>query len=163
MEKVKCDLEKTIDAIAKQTKNLSWDDISEALKLDEERADSVSQLSFVGRLISRRTLSSQVFHPITCSGWRFGKEFKIDNVGQNWFLFTFSSLLNKERILKQTPWNFKGSLRVLKEWKSYSTINDIDLSTALFWVQIHRLPLRGLERENVTMIGSKIGEVKAVQ
>lgn len=156
MEKAECDLKKTIDAIAKQTKNLSWDDISKALKLDEERADSVSQLSFVGRLISRRILSSQVFHPVTHSGWRFGKEFKIDNVGQNWFLFTFSSLLNKERILKQTPWNFKGSLRVLKEWNS-------DLSTTLFWVQIHGLPLKGLERENATMIGSKISEVKAVQ
>lgn len=108
------ELQITIDAIAEQTKNLSWDDISGVLKLDEQRADSLSQLSLVGRLISRRALSSQVFHPIIRSGWRFAKEFKIDNVGQNRFLFTFSSLLDKERILKQAPWTFRGSLMVLK-------------------------------------------------
>lgn len=130
--------------------------------LDEEKALSVTQYSLVGRLVSRRTLLQQVIHPIIRSGWRFVQEFKIDNIGQNCFLFTFDSLMDKEKILGQAPWNFRGSLMVLKEWQSKATINDVDLSHTLFWIQIHGLPLKGLAKENALWIGSKIGKMQAV-
>lgn len=135
MENEENGLQKTIDEIAEQTKNLSWDDLSDFLHIDEERAESVCQLSLVGRLVSRRTFSPQVIDPIIRSGRRFAREFQIDNIGQNRFLFTFTSLMDKDRILSQGPWNFRGALMVLKEWKSEATINDVDLSKALFWVR----------------------------
>lgn len=90
------------------------------------------------------------------------EELQIKDMGQNRFLFSFPSITARDRVLKQGPWNFRGSLMILKDWKLEATINDIDLSKATFWIRIHGLPLKGLEVVNAIWIGSKLGEVLEV-
>lgn len=86
-------------------------------------------------------------------------DFQIEDVGPNKFLFAFASAEDKERILSQEPWNFKGSLMLLREWSPSSAMADIEMNMVSFWVQIHGLPLSGVVRENALLIGSKIGQV----
>lgn len=73
---------------------------------------------------------------------------KIEDVGPNRFLFTFTSLADKDRVLGQGPWNFKGFYMILREWNSQETIDEVDLSLVEFWVQIHGLPLEIVDEDN---------------
>lgn len=59
---------------------------------------------------------------------------------------------DKENVLRQEPWNFKGSLMILQEWSFLAT----------FWVQIHGLILGGIGRENAILLGSKLGKVESL-
>lgn len=55
--------------------------------------------------------------------------------------FLFFDPSYKARILQLAPWNIRGFLLVLREWPSSGIINDLDFSTAIYWVQIHGFPL----------------------
>lgn len=92
-------------------------------------------------------------------GWRFLKNLQIEDAGPNKFLFTFDSLEEKEKVLRQEPWNFKGSGMILGQWSPGETVEQVELSKVSFWVQIHGLPLGVLERDNAILLGSKLGEV----
>lgn len=61
-------------------------------------------------------------------------------------------------MLTQDPWNFKGSLRILKEWDPSLTFDEVDLTRATYWIQIHGLPLEVFGNENALLIGNKIGK-----
>lgn len=125
-------------------------------------ANLVSDTSLIGRLVSVRFYSKQLLQPIIRVGWRFVKDFKIEEVSPNRFLFTFISKEDKDRVLQMAPWNFKGLLMILKEWASGINIDETPLDHAEYWVQIHGLPLGSLERDNALLPGSKIGELLSV-
>lgn len=48
---------------------------------------------------------------------------------------------------------------ILKEWRRGETIDEVEISRAQFWVQIHGLPLERLDEENTYLLGSKLGGV----
>lgn len=74
-------------------------------------------------------------------------------------IFSFPSVFSQERILKQGPWNIKGSRLVLKKWDVDATLQEISFTEMQIWLQIHGLPL-GLMTRDITMeYGAKAGLV----
>lgn len=55
------------------------------------------------------------------------------------------------------PWNVKGALMVIKPWPPELTIDEVDLSSCAFWVQVHGLPLQNLTAVNAIKISKFIG------
>lgn len=51
---------------------------------------------------------------------------------------------------------------ILKDWRQGESINDVELSYAQFWVQIHGLPMESLDEDNAILIGCKLGVVDKV-
>lgn len=39
------------------------------------------------------------------------------------------------------------------------TIDEVDLSNVVYWIQIHGLPLKVFDEDNALLIGSKLGQV----
>lgn len=52
---------------------------------------------------------------------------------------------------------------ILKEWKQGETINEVEISHAQFWIQIHGLPMECLDKGNAYQLGSKLGKVYQVE
>lgn len=148
-----------MEELIEKTKSLSWNDLSGLLKPNMSRAKTVCQASLVGRLVAKKIYPLHIIQPIICTGWRFLEDFKIEDLGQNRFLFTFASLANKERVLSQGLWNFKGFYMILREWDPKQTIDEVELSMVEFWVQIHGFPLEIVDEVNARLIDSKLGEV----
>lgn len=48
---------------------------------------------------------------------------------------------------------------ILQEWDPNQTLDEVDLSTVVFSVQIHGLPLEIVDVENARLIGSKLGVI----
>lgn len=151
-----------MDELLEHTKKLSWEDVSSLLKVNKERARNVEALTLVGRLASRKIIPNPMIFPLIKAGWRFAQNLRIEDAGPNMFLFSFLSLEENERVLRLRQWNFKVYMMLLKEWKRGETIDEVELSHAQFWVQIHGLPLERLDEENALLLGTKLGSVDKV-
>lgn len=148
-----------MEEIIEKTKSLSWNDLSGMLKANRNRANLINQASLVGRLVLKKIHPPHILHPFIRTGWRFLSDIKIEDAGPNRFLFSFSSMEDKEHIFREGPWNFNGSYMILKEWNPKESLEEVDLSVVEFWVQIHGLPLELVDADNARLIGCKLGEV----
>lgn len=119
--------------------------------------------TLVGRLASRKIFPKLVIFPPIMAGWHFAPNMRIEDAGPNRFLFSFQSMEEKEKVLRLVPWNFKGYLMILKEWRRSETINEVDIAHAQFWVQIHELPMESLDEENANVLGRKMGSMMQVE
>lgn len=119
----------------------------------------IHQASLIGKLVSKKIYPFHIIQPIIKVGWRFVSDLKIEEAGANRFLFTFPTSEEKDCVLSQGPWNFKGSYMVLKEWEPKKTNDEVDLSFVVYWIQIHGLPLEIFDEDNARLIGNKLGEI----
>lgn len=68
-----------------------------------------------------------------------------------------------DSILRQGPWNIRGSLLLLLLWSPELAIAEIELTLCPFWVQIHGLPCQNMTIKNVVMIRKALGEILGVE
>ena len=61
------------------------------------------------------------------------------------------------------PWHFDRALIVLKELNGIKNMRKEKFTHVAFWVQIHNIPIMGMERENIQKLGGLIGEVMEVK
>lgn len=142
-----------------------WKGLVPELELvpDEEEAERASQFSLVGKLVSNKTFKSGVVKLVLQRAWWHLKGFSVDSIAGNTFLFTFHSQQDRNRIWDRRPWTINGAHLVLKKWDPNLALEDIDFTFSSFWVQVHGLPLKYLNRTNVEKIGNLIGSVNKVQ
>lgn len=75
------------------------------------------------------------------------------------YIFHFSQCQDKDRILRMAPWNFKGHLLILQHWSLEMTLDELDLSLATFWIQLHGLPMADMNKHNIGIIGASIRQL----
>lgn len=153
--------EKTsVDLLVKQTKVLTWDDIILVPATLSER--KLYNQVLVGKLISSKTLNKHTFHSTIRAVWSFVPGLIIEDLAPNTYLFTFPSLLDKNRVFFQHPWNFKGYHMILKQWPPGLNIQEIDLTHSAIWIQIYGLPLELMTNENAEKIRRVLGRLMEV-
>lgn len=101
-----------IDQLICQARALSWNDLQ--LELEENTANTRSNLTLIGKLIASKPLNLNTFHAFIKAVWSFVTGLVIDDIDTNTFLFIFPTQQEKERILENRSWNFKGFHMVLK-------------------------------------------------
>lgn len=64
-------------------------------------------------------------------------------VDHTWiFLFQFSSLRDKMKVLLRQPWLFNKALIVFRDFDDDMALEDYDFRWWLFWLQLNNIPLR---------------------
>jgi hypothetical protein len=111
----------------------------------------------LGRIISLNPPSLATVRDFLHQAWKFASPFSIDILPGDRFLFTVSAEDLIAKIIKNGPWNVKGALMIVKPWPPELTIDEVDLSSCAFWVQVHSLPLQNLTAVNAIKIGKFIG------
>jgi hypothetical protein len=104
----------------------------------------------------------QIRHTLAVS-WSFAVPFAIETLAQNKFLLGVSDPTHVDTILRQGPWNIRGSLLQLKLWSPELAIAEIELTHSPFWVQIHGLPCPNMALKNAIMIGKALGDILAIE
>ena len=56
-------------------------------------------------------------------------------------LFVFDNSSDVERIIENQPWGFDKHLVVLQTFEVFSKLKDPVSDKALFWVQVHDIPV----------------------
>lgn len=103
-----------MDKLIKQITTLTWSDLQHELEVG--LVNHFSNLMLVGKLLSSRPLNKNTFHATIKAVWSFILDFIIEDIYINTFLFTFPTQQDKERVLANRPWHFKGLHMVLSHW-----------------------------------------------
>lgn len=81
----------------------------------------------------------------TLSGiWNTSKPFKIWELGNNLFQFTFELEYDKQKIFNGKPWVFDNQYLILKPWSKELNIQSESFQNTLMWIHVWNLPSRWL-------------------
>lgn len=130
--------------------------------LGEDGGSKEAELCLVGSLISDKHFNMAAIRVAIFRLWHFVNNLEIKKVEGDRFIFSFPSLVIRNRVLKQSPWNIRGFPLVLKVWKQGETVHEVDLSTIPLWVQVHGLPMGQTTKKMVEDGANRIGEVVEV-
>lgn len=83
-------------------------------------------------------------------------------IGDNLYLFSFMEAESQERILNKQSWNYRGAVVLLDAPHDQVSPADFGQFWVPFWVQIHGLPIRAMNRIVAEELGALIGEVLEV-
>ncbi|XP_035545856.1 uncharacterized protein At4g02000-like [Juglans regia] len=121
--------------------------------------ESLLNLTLDDKLISMKPLNKNTFHAIIRAVWCFVIGLIVEDIDTNMFMFTFPKQQDKDRILANSPWNFKGFHMVLSHCPPELSINEIALNFSVFWIQIHGLPMDMPTNKNAERIGQVFGNL----
>ncbi|KAL5768752.1 hypothetical protein ACOSQ2_015535 [Xanthoceras sorbifolium] len=108
-------------------------------------------LCLFGKIFANKEVNRIAFKGAIARIWRTVKDFEVESVGMNLFVFQFKCPWDRKRVLDGGPWNFDKNLIVLREASGVDRVSDIDFNLIPFWVQLHNLPLACMCKE--VMIG----------
>ncbi|KAG8387753.1 hypothetical protein BUALT_Bualt02G0054100 [Buddleja alternifolia] len=82
---------------------------------------------------------------------------EMNSVEENKYAFIFKEKSDLDKVLKMAPWSFRGHLVILRQWDPDKSVENINLDSALFWVQARNLPVRSINTATAKIIGDTIG------
>lgn len=124
------------------------------LVADNEGASKRAGISLAGKILSKKKFKGNEILMVARRIWFTKEPPKVEEIGQNLFLFTFKSETDRNRVWQRRPWTIKKAHLVLREWKTDIALDDIMFDTTTFWIQIKALPLQFMTKTNAEMIGN---------
>jgi hypothetical protein len=128
--------------------------------LDE--SENYGKLCMVGKLYADRLVCKETIRTKMSRGWKTGGNLSFKVLGENLFLVEFEKADDKKRVLEGRPWVFEGSLFLVEDYDGFTTPSQMSFEKAVFWVQLHNLPLGCMSLSIGRQIGSSVGQVEAI-
>lgn len=97
----------------------------------------------------RRTLNVEAVARTFKQLWRSRNGFKIKDLGNNILLFIFDNKLKIDKVFVNEPWSFDKHLGIIQRYNKVRNIHDLDFKLITFWMQVHDIPIRFMNREVV--------------
>lgn len=97
-----------VESLVTHTAALGWDKSDGASQEGWEDGEQVASLVLVGKLITDRPLHKLGVRLTIFKSFFFVKELEIEELKDNYFLFSFPSITALTCVLEQSPWNIKG-------------------------------------------------------
>ncbi|KAL9446099.1 hypothetical protein AB3S75_013884 [Citrus x aurantiifolia] len=116
----------------------------------------------MGKVLQNREVNLEGLRAAMSQVWRTVREVRIEELGENIFMFKFATEADKKRILTGGPWHFNRALMVLIEPTGLGEVTKQSFSHAPFWVQIHNVPIMCMNEETIREFGKEIGKVEEV-
>ncbi len=89
--------------------------------------------------------------------WKPRKSLKVQEIGENLFIFEFTEERDKARVLGGCPWLFDRHLLLLHEFDGLTPPREFTFKSSLLWVQVFDLPLYHMTKEIGELIGKAMG------
>jgi hypothetical protein len=131
-------------------------------ELETEELRMKSEKCMVGKLMSERRVHTEAFQAMMLRIWKTIESVRFKELHDNLWLLEFGTESDKRRIKEGRPWLFDRRIFVLKELEEHIPPSQMVFSLALFWVQVHDMPLICMNKEVGTQIGESLGEVEEV-
>ena len=117
----------------------------------------------VGKLFATKKQGLDVLKDLIQRAWRPRGKVGVSVESQNLFVFSFDTLRDIDRVLKDSPWTVNGNLLNIQKWEQGKRIEQLDMSRCSVWVQVSSLPWDLQNRDNIVLLGSKIGTIKGFE
>jgi hypothetical protein len=142
--------------------NLSLDRGEEegfAIELEVGEEEEVGDLRWclAGRFLGDKPIHANSMMVRMADVWRPVKGVSIKEAKPGLFLFCFNHQFDMEEVLKNGPWMFDNQLLIMERVQLGVQIENIPLTHADFWVQIHDLPTGFMTEKVGIKLGNYIG------
>ncbi|KAK7845980.1 uncharacterized protein At4g02000-like [Quercus suber] len=116
----------------------------------------------VAKLFTKRRVNLEALTRTLRSMWRSVTNFEVRDLGSNTVLIIFDNDADPQKIIAQGPWTFDKYLIGLYNPVGEESVDDATFDHAPFWVQIHNLPLRRMNKVTAEAIGRTLGTIEQV-
>lgn len=118
------------------------------------------QNSILGKILSPKQIPKQVLHSSLMGIWCSPAGFKITELENNLYQFSFEKEKDITRIFKGEPWIIRNVWLKLHLWTRTTIIQELDFQHAPLWIQVWGLPLHCKTVAMGMQLGSQIGKVE---
>ncbi|XP_075665196.1 uncharacterized protein At4g02000-like [Castanea sativa] len=91
--------------------------------------------------------------------WQSKNGFRLKNLGNHIVLFIFENKADVDNILANEPWSYDKNIMVLQRYEADSEIADLSFNLTHFWVQVHGIPVRFMNKEVAEGLCETVGQV----
>lgn len=116
--------------------------------------------SIIGKLLASKQISKQILHSSLMGIWCNPTGFKITELENNLYQFSFEKEVDINRILKGEPWIIRNVWLKLYLWNRNTNIQELDFTHAPLWIQVWGLPLHCKTIAMGHQIGAQIGKLE---
>ncbi|KAL5776620.1 hypothetical protein ACOSP7_009546 [Xanthoceras sorbifolium] len=81
----------------------------------QEQGRKMVSISLVGMIFGNKVVNREAFRSAIPRIWRTTRDFEIEYVGTNMFVFQFKCEWDRKRVLEGGPWSFDKKILVLHE------------------------------------------------
>ncbi|KAF7152056.1 hypothetical protein RHSIM_Rhsim01G0174000 [Rhododendron simsii] len=124
----------------------------------QAKAIEACSASLVGKLLTKRGFGRAALKDTMRKVWGSPSGLRILDVGENLFLFRFSSEVDMQWVMNRGPWCFDNML-LLKQWEVGMKADSVEFTELDCWVQLRGLPFECITPEIGRTIGNRIGVV----
>ncbi|KAK2988598.1 hypothetical protein RJ640_026095 [Escallonia rubra] len=117
--------------------------------------------TLIGRIVDTRQFTVQLLQRVVDHFWRLQGRVVVEAVG-HLFAFHFAVQSDMELVLKDNPWNIRGTILVLQRWQPSMAIEQVEFFTVDLWLQLHFIPLELFYSDLAGLIGSAFGKLLAM-
>ena len=135
---------------------------TDAVDLEPHDVELDNSKVLVVKFFTKRRPNMEAITRTLRSMWRSGGAFEIRELGSNTALLLFEDEADVQRILLQGPWTFDKYLIGVFRPGNDVAVEDAIFDRASFWVQIHGLPIRRMNKVTAEAIGQTLGIVESV-
>lgn len=111
----------------------------------------------VGKIISKRSFNSHIIKVAFSKSWHKKMDFSVTQKWNNIFLFSVNEV-DVHLVLENQSWSITNNLIPIRDWPLDVPLEELDFSSTLIWVQVHRLSPNQLNAENAKIIGNFMGQ-----
>ena len=127
------------------------------------KGDEIAAGCLVGKILTIRGVSIEGLIAAMHQVRRTIRGVRIENLGENVFLFKFALEADKRRVLTGGPWHFNRALLVLIEPTGIGNITKQAFTHVSFLVQILNVPIMAMNSDAISRLGAIIGTIEEVE
>ncbi|KAK4426608.1 hypothetical protein Salat_1429500 [Sesamum alatum] len=117
-----------------------------------EENNNETHYPIITKILSEKPLNHNAIKTTLTKAWGLQHKTPTNVLEQNTVVFLLASEQDRRRILRQSPWSFRGHLIVTKPWLPEDALEDVDLSSFQIWVQAIGIPVMFINRETAKTI-----------
>lgn len=120
------------------------------LSLSNNPENSLPQANFriVVKTILDRKFNFKVIRSVLSNAWDLKDGVSFRSLNDKTLLCCFQKEDDMVKVLRVSPWNFKGYLLLCQQWNPELSLEELNFNTVEFWVQVHNLPPNKLNVDN---------------
>lgn len=121
-----------LDSLVTQIQNMNWADFYSVLAPVSLEKEKSLLLSLVGKVVTNRPITASVIQATLKIAWTYVKEFLVEEIEPNIYLFHFLHEEDRGFVLAHSPWNVRGQLMVFKQWEPEMVLQEVSFRMVPF-------------------------------
>lgn len=130
---------------------------------DVEELEQLGERCLVGSIVADKSINKEAFRSLMTTLWKAKGEVSFKEIQDNLWLFEFTKMADKQKVMAGRPWLFDRHLVAIEDFDGTTIPTQMSFNQAAFWIQVHDMPLVCMSKEVGHNTGASLGPVEVVE